>query len=199
MNYLFGCKLALEDIANLGHEIERKVQGAASPTDTYVSTMGGVVMIPESRKLKLIECGIVIGDTRTFSSTKELVANVAELRDSYPEIIVPLLSTIGKISHIGEEMVNIKDYASVGNLMNVNHGLLDAVGVGSPELSLFVYAARRNGALGAKITGAGGGGCMVALTNVARNRDVADAIIEAGGDAIITTATEHGVTVESEI
>ncbi|MBN2488614.1 MAG: mevalonate kinase [Methanosarcinaceae archaeon] len=199
LNHLFGCKLALEDIANLGHEIERKVQGAASPTDTYVSTMGGVVMIPERRKLKLIECGIVIGDTRTFSSTRELVANVAKLRGSYPEIIVPLLSTIGKMSHIGEEMVNKKDYASIGNLMNVNHGLLDAAGVGSPELSLLVYAARLKGALGAKITGAGGGGCMVALTDVASNRDVADAIIEAGGDAIITKATEHGVTVESEI
>ncbi|MBN1134476.1 MAG: mevalonate kinase [Methanosarcinaceae archaeon] len=199
LNYLFGCKLSLEDIANLGYEVERKVQGAASPTDTYVSTVGGVVMIPERRKLKLIECGIVIGDTKTFSSTKKLVANVAELRESYPEIIIPLLSTIGEMSHIGEEMVNKRDYTLVGNLMNVNHGLLDAIGVGSPELSLLVYAARKKGALGAKITGAGGGGCMVALIDVDGNRGVADAIIDSGGNAIITKATEHGVILESDI
>jgi len=199
LNQLFDCKLTLEEIANTGHEIEKKVQGAASPTDTYVSTMGGVVMIPHRRKLKHIDCGIVIGNTNAISSTKELVENVAELRDSYPDIIIPVLSTIGKMSIIGEELVNASDYTSIGNLMNVNHGLLDAVGVGSPELSSLVYAARRNGALGAKITGAGGGGCMVALTDASGTGNVANAITAAGGEAIITSATEHGIRVELQV
>ena len=199
LNHMFDCNLTLEEIAKLGHEIEIQVQGAASPTDTYVSTMGGVVMIPQRKKLKNIDCGIVIGNTNVFSSTKELVANVAKLRENYPQIIGPVLSAIGSMSEIGEELVNNSDYTSIGNLMNINHGLLDSVGVGSIELSSLVYAARSSGAFGAKITGAGGGGCMVALMDKSKTKAVADAINIAGGNAIVTSATEHGVMVESNL
>ena len=199
LNTLFECKLTLEEIAKLGHEIEIQVQGAASPTDTYVSTMGGVVMIPQRKKLKNIDCGIVIGNTNVFSSTKELVANVAKLRESYPQIIGPVLSAIGSMSEIGEELVNNSDYTSIGNLMNINHGLLDSVGVGSIELSSLVYAARNSGAFGAKTTGAGGGGCMVALMDKVKTEAVADAIDAAGGSAIVTNATEHGIVMESNL
>ncbi len=197
LNTLFNCKMTLEEIAKLGHEVEVQIQGAASPTDTYVSTMGGVVLIPQKKKLKRIDCEIVIGNTNMLSSTKELVANVAKLQNSYPQIIGPVLSVIGSISKIGEELVINSDYASIGNLMNINHGLLDSVGVSSIELSSLVYAARNSGAFGAKITGAGGGGCIVAFVDRMQVDNVAYAINAAGGSSIITNATEHGIMVES--
>ncbi|OPY16750.1 MAG: Mevalonate kinase [Methanomethylovorans sp. PtaU1.Bin073] len=197
LNMLFGYGLQLEDIASLGHSIERKIQGAASPTDTYVSTMGGVIMVPMKKKLDIIDCGIVIGNTGRFSSTRQLVSNVALLKKHYPEIIDPILSTIGKISITGEELVIKKEYESIGNLMNINQGLLDAIGVSSSELANLIYAARNNGAYSAKITGAGGGGCMVALTSPSDVVKIASAISQAGGEAIITKVTEHGVKVEN--
>lgn len=197
LNILFGCGLQLEDIAALGHSIERKIQGAASPTDTYVSTMGGVIMVPMKKKLNLIDCGIVIGNTGRFSSTRQLVSNVALLKKHYPEIIDPILSTIGKISITGEELVVKKEYEAIGNLMNINQGLLDAIGVSSSELANLIYAARNSGAYSAKITGAGGGGCMVALTHPSDVKKIASAISQAGGEAITTKITEHGVKVEN--
>ena len=193
LNELFGCGLSLEEIAKAGHEIEIRVQGAASPTDTYVSTFGGVVTIPERRKLRIPDCGIVIGDTGIFSSTKELVANVRKLCESYPELIEPLMASIGRISKIGESLVMAGDYTSVGRLMNVNQGLLDALGVNVLELSRLIYSARKAGAFGAKITGAGGGGCMVALTATDRCTQVAEAMSEADGRVIITKPTEQGL------
>ncbi|RXA21407.1 mevalonate kinase [Methanosarcina sp. MSH10X1] len=193
LNELFGCGLSLNEIAKLGHEIEIKVQGAASPTDTYVSTFGGVVTIPDRRKLKTPDCGIVIGDTGVFSSTKELVANVRKLRESYPELIELLMVSIGRISKIGESLVLAGDYPSIGRLMNVNQGLLDALGVNILELSKLIYSARGAGALGAKITGAGGGGCMVALTAPDKSTQVAEAIAKAGGKVTITRPTEQGL------
>lgn len=196
LNELFGCGLSLQEIAKLGHEIEIKVQGAASPTDTYVSTFGGVVIIPERRKLKIPDCGIVIGDTGVFSSTKELVANVRKLRENYPELIEPLMTSIGKISRIGEKLVLSGDYASIGRLMNVNQGLLDAIGVNILELSQLIYSSRTAGAFGAKITGAGGGGCMVALVAPQKCAQVAEAIANAGGRATITKPTEEGLKVD---
>jgi mevalonate kinase len=193
LNKLFGCGLSLEEIAKTGHEVEIRVQGAASPTDTYVSTFGGVVTIPERRKLRIPDCGIVIGDTGIFSSTKELVANVRKLRESYPELIEPLMASIGRISKIGESLVMAGDYPSIGRLMNVNQGLLDALGVNILELSRLIYSARKAGAFGAKITGAGGGGCMVALTATDRCTQVAEAMLVADGKVIITKPTEQGL------
>lgn len=196
LNELFGCGLTLEEIAKLGHEMEIRVQGAASPTDTYVSTFGGVVTIPERRKLRTPDCGIVIGNTGIFSSTKELVANVRKLRESYPELIESLMASIGRISKIGESLVMAGDYSSIGRLMNVNQGLLDALGVNILELSRLIYSARRAGAFGAKITGAGGGGCMVALTSTYRCVQVAEAMSEAGGKVTITKPTEQGLKLD---
>lgn len=193
LNELFGCGFSLNEIAKLGHEIEIEVQGAASPTDTYVSTFGGVVTIPDRRKLRTPECGIVIGDTGVFSSTKELVANVRKLRESYPELIEPLMASIGRISKIGESLVFAGDYPSIGRLMNVNQGLLDALGVNILELSKLIYSARGAGAFGAKITGAGGGGCMVALTAPDKCIQVAEAIAKAGGRVTITKPSEQGL------
>ncbi|MFY9200389.1 MAG: mevalonate kinase, partial [Methanosarcina flavescens] len=133
LNELFGCGLSLEEIAKMGHEIEIQVQGAASPTDTYVSTFGGVVTINDRRKLKTPDCGIVVGNTGVFASTKELVANVRKLRESYPNLVEPLMAVIGRTSRIAEPFFQTGDYPSIGKLMNVNQGLLDALGVNTFE------------------------------------------------------------------
>ena len=197
LNELFSCNLEAKDIAIIGHDIEKQVQGNASPTDTYVSTMGGVVMIPERKKLNSLDCAIVVGNTGKFSSTKELVANVGNLREEFPNIIEPILTSIGDMSHLAEEFVNIGDYSTIGKLMNVNHGLLDAIGVGGAELSELVYTARNSGAISAKITGAGGGGCIVALANGIDAKNIAQAIRDTGAEAIITRNTDKGVRLES--
>lgn len=196
LNEMFGCGLSLEEIAKMGHEIEIQVQGAASPTDTYVSTFGGIVTVPDRKKLKTPDCGIVIGDTGVFASTKELVINVRKLRESYPHLIEPLMVVIGRISKTAEPFFLAGDYSSIGKLMNVNQGLLDALGVNTFELSKLIYSSRGAGAFGAKSTGGGGGGCMVALTAPDKCTQVAEAIIDAGGKAIITKPTEQGLRLE---
>ncbi len=197
LNHLYDCGLSLDEVAKAAHVIERKVQGSASPTDTYVSTMGGVVMVPQRRKISLLKCPIIIGNTNRFSSTKELVGNVADLRNEFPSVIDPILSNIGQMSKLAEELVTKHDYLTLGKLMNVNQGLLDAIGVGSFELSSLVYAARNSGAISAKITGAGGGGCMFALAEDEEVFQVAKSIEDVGGEAIITKNTGEGVRMES--
>ncbi|MCZ7394091.1 MAG: mevalonate kinase [Candidatus Methanoperedens sp.] len=197
INIEFGLGYENEELAGMGHGIEKEVQGAASPTDTFVSTFGGVVEIPSRKRLELLDCGIVIGNTNKGASPKKtakLVQQVARLKEEYPDSINPIIKTIGSFARHGELMVSEKNYISLGKLMNVNHGLLDALGVCTMELSALVYAARNAGAYGAKLTGAGGGGCMVALTH--SPKDVAAAIEKAGGQAIITRFTSEGVKEE---
>jgi len=197
INIECGAGYEKERIAQMAHEIEKEVQGAASPTDTFVSTFGGVIEIPSRKRLDLLDCGIVIGNTGKGASPKKtanLVKQVAVLKEEYPDSINSIIKTIGSFAKHGEIMVAQKKYQALGKLMNVNHGLLDALGVSTLELSALVYAARNAGAYGAKLTGAGGGGCMVALTD--SQVEVAHAIENAGGKAIITRFTREGVLQE---
>jgi len=198
LNAEFRLMMDSATLAEVGHRIERDIQGSASPTDTTVSTMGGTMLITpgvSSSRLRLIECNIVIGDTEEFSSTKELVGNVRILHEDYPGVRDSIFDIIDNLSEIGVPLIEGRDYGSVGELMNIDHGLLDAIGVGSAKLSRLVCAARDAGAYGAKITGAGGGGCIVVLASDAVADAVASAINDAGGRAIRTKASEDGVVV----
>jgi mevalonate kinase len=184
------------DIAFMAYQTELEVQGAASPTDTFVSTMGGTVVVPDKKILPPINCGIVVGHTGISKSTSRMVSRVRVLKEKYPEVVDGIMGSIGSISSRGEDLIKKNDYRSIGELMNVNQGLLDALGVTIPELSLQIHAARQHGAYGAKITGAGGGGCMVAICDEKSCRDIASAIGRSYGDSFITRPTVEGVLIK---
>jgi len=196
LNEEFQTGMTLDEIASMGYQTELDIQGAASPADTYVSTMGGTVIVPDKKKLPPISCGIVVGHTGISKSTSRMVSRVRTLKEKYPEILDAIMDCIGRMSARGEELVLKNDYKSVGELMNVNQGLLDAIGVNIPELSLQINAARAHGAYGAKITGAGGGGCMVAICDHDRCKEIATAIGRSYGDSFITKPAADGVRLE---
>ena len=192
----FGVEMDLSMIAATAHRVERVVQGAASPTDTFVSTMGGVVVVPERRHLSPLGCKIVIGEAErgVGEKTREMVSRVAELRETYPDVVDPIFNAIGGLARNGVRLIEEDDCRGIGRLMNINDGLLEALGVGTSVLSRLVHAARDAGAFGAKITGAGGGGCMVALTD--DPQEVARGIEDAGGRAIVVEIAREGVREE---
>jgi len=188
--------LGEEDIARMGHEVERSVQGSASPTDTYLSTFGGAYIMPEARRLTPPRCGIVVGDTKRSASTKALVAMVRELKSHHPELVENIMDAMATLSREGERLLEAGELSELGRLMNINHALLNALGVGTPELDRLASAARAAGALGAKITGAGGGGCIVCLADEENTSQVANAIRRARGRAYIVRPAEVGLVVE---
>ncbi len=195
LNEEFQVGLGKDEIAFMAYQVELEVQGAASPTDTFVSTMGGTVVVPDKKILPPINCGIVVGHTGISKSTGRMVSRVKALKDKYPEVVCGIMDAIGDISARGEILIKKNDYRSIGELMNVNQGLLDALGVTIPELSLQIHAARLHGAYGAKITGAGGGGCMVAVCDERSSKDIAMAIGRSYGDSFITRPTSEGVRI----
>lgn len=192
----FRTGLGRERIAFLGYQTELEVQGAASPTDTFVSAMGGTVVVPDMKALPAIGCGIVVGYTGIPKSTARMVSRVRALKERYPDVIGGIMDAIGDISARGEDLIKKNDYRSIGELMNVNQGLLDALGITIPELSRQIYAARRHGAYGAKVTGAGGGGCTVALCDAKGAREIAAAVRRACGDGFVGRPTAQGVSVQ---
>jgi mevalonate kinase len=83
--------------------------------------------------------------------------------------------------------------------MDMNHALLEALGVGHPQLSRIVLAARAQGAFGAKITGAGGGGCMIALCPKHLKMRIAGAIEDCEARAIVTGIDTEGARKEKDV
>lgn len=160
-----GVELDRDELATRAYQVERDVQGGrASRADTYCSTMGGVVRVEGDTctEIGVPEIPIVIGYDGGAGDTGTLVSDVEALRETYP-FAADTITTIGDVVQQGEEFLRDGDLEAVGRLMNFNHGLLSALGVSSRSLDAMVWAARDSGALGAKLTGAGGGGCIVAV------------------------------------
>ncbi len=169
--YSGGYELPKEEIARLGWEVEKAVQGVASPMDTSIATFGGFMKIRfgggsiERSSLDVgVDLPIVIAYVEREARTRDMVLAVRERVTRYPEIYGRIVEVIGEVTSRAEVALRKGDIYEVGQLMNVNHGLLDALGVSTRRLNEVVYAARGSGALGAKLTGAGGGGCAIALT-----------------------------------
>jgi len=97
------------------------------------------------------------------ASTSEMVAGVAEFRDREADLFEYVKLLIGDTSRFASSAMREGDWERVGELMDVNHGALATIGVSTEALDRACYVARDFGALGAKLTGAGGGGCVVAL------------------------------------
>jgi mevalonate kinase len=160
-----GVELTPVEIADRAYQVEHTVQdGEASRADTFCSAMGGAVRVEgdDCRTIDAPDLPFVIGYDGGAGDTGALVAGVRRLREDY-DFAADTVSAIGDIVRRGEEALVDGDIDELGRLMNFNHGLLEALGVSSRSLDAMVWAARDAGALGAKLTGAGGGGCIVAL------------------------------------
>ncbi|NOZ59258.1 MAG: mevalonate kinase [Euryarchaeota archaeon] len=195
---LLGADVGAERLASLGHRVELEVQGSASPTDTAAATYGGVLFVRPGRGIERLslegELPLIVGNTRKERSTKLLVARVRELREALPEVVDPIIGSIGRVTREARRCLEEGELSRVGMLMNINHGLLEALGVSTEELSRLVHIARSAGAEGAKLTGAGGGGCMLALAGERHGR-----VLEALGkrcEAMPAGVTFQGVRIE---
>jgi len=199
---LLGTQLSREQIFRMAYESERLVHGTPSGIDPAIATYGGVLQFQRGKDFTSLDVHtqipLVIGNTKVTRSTGELVAIVRDIRENYPFIVDPIIRTGGKIALDAVEALKKGDLQVVGELMNINHALLCAVGVSHEALERLIYAARKDGALGAKLTGGGGGGCMIALAETDKLKRVAKTIERVGGEAFIAEKTNEGVRVERE-
>jgi len=200
INDEFSLHKTRDDIADMAFEIEKKVQkGRASPTDTTVSMYGGIVLISggSRRRLPPQNLHLVIGDSLVSHSTAKMVEQVGEQKKKHPEIVDPILDAIEGVSMSAIHHLN--NPKELGWYMDINHALLEALGVGHPQLSKIVLVARAEGAFGAKITGAGGGGCMIALCPKQLKQRIANAIEACDARAIVTSIDTEGARKEKNV
>jgi mevalonate kinase len=166
---LIGVELSTREISELAFEGERIIHGNPSGVDNNISSFGGVMKYERGKEIERFDfkdpLPFIIGNTNKRRSTRRMVEKVKLLRERTPMIVDSIIDTMGELSNNGLEalMSNPLDISKIGDLMNLNHGLLSAIGVSTTELDNLVHASIRGGAAGAKLTGAGGGGCMIAV------------------------------------
>ena len=156
-----------KSLAHDAHMIEKAVQGVASPLDTYVSTYGGIIFFRRANKVEHFNINLnapfVVGYTTKHGNTGKMVKEVRNLKVRNPKLINNVISSMGYLTNQAKNAIYKRDFNKLGELMNINHGYLDVLGVNTLELSRMVYNARDAGAIGAKTTGSGGGGSIIAL------------------------------------
>lgn len=196
-----GHSLTKKEIAEISYRLEKTVQnGMGSPMDTALATYGGYLQIAHDiRPLDLPPLNMIVGYTGMPHDTRSEVEKVQNLRKRYPDLVDPIFRAIGAISQRAILLIKEENEAGTGELMNINHGLLASLGVSSRELEELVYAARgAGGAMGAKLTGAGGGGCMIALPGRAGTEALLVALRQARATAFQVTVGCEGVRLEAE-
>jgi len=197
---LLNMNISKEDIFRISYETEKIVHGTPSGVDPAISTFGGILLFQKDTGFKSLDVEadvpLVIGYTGVERSTRVQVAKVRNMKEKYPRIIEQMMKTAREIVLEAIDAFKKGDLETLGALMNINHALLYGLGVSAESLEWLINTARKTGALGAKLTGAGGGGCMVALVEDERLRQVFEAIQRSGGSPFIARKTDEGVKIE---
>lgn len=198
------------EVARLAFEVELGVQeGRASPTDTSTSVAGGGVLVdgaPGANLLWDLERGerrwylhrldaprftLVIGHSGQRGSTAVQVKHVADLARRDPAAL-RTVKELGDFARQGVGCLARRDVEGLGKLMDQAHAGLRRLGVSTAHLDELVEAARPH-SYGAKLTGAGGGGSIIALTDAPH--EVAQALKAKGCQPLIAAMTERGLEV----
>jgi hydroxymethylglutaryl-CoA reductase len=181
--------LSDERINELAFECEKVAHGTPSGIDNTLATWGQFMLFrngetPEREVIEVSEpLSMVVGMSGVESLTARTVARVREAWKKNPVLYERIFDEIDTLAGNGLEALRAGDYDTLGELMNVCQGLLNAMQVSSWELEELVEVARKNGAAGAKLTGGGGGGSIIALCPEDGAR-VARAIRAAGYNAL---------------
>jgi mevalonate kinase len=163
-------------------ESERLVHKNSSGADCYVSTFGGLMSYTKKKGFNKIESrkdlSLIVVNIGIKHSTGSLVSSVKKFKEWNVLLFKDLSSYADNICKKAVSAINIGDEKKVGKLMNENHALLQQLGISHRKIDQMVNICVGNGALGAKLTGAGGGGSMIALIPTENKRKVISEIKE---------------------
>jgi mevalonate kinase len=191
----FGRALSDEEVNAFAFEIEKLHHGTPSGIDNTVVTYAKPVYFVKDRPIETFMVGkpftIVIGDTGIHAPTRESVGEVRKLWEADKIKWEGVFDQIGDIAKKARKNIENGKWKQLGDLMNQNHNLLQELTVSSSELDKLVRAAREAGALGAKLSGGGLGGNMIALVAPETAEAVAKSMMDAGAKRTIVTTIER--------
>jgi mevalonate kinase len=191
----FDQSLPPAEISTLVYEVEKLYHGTPSGIDNTVIAFQQPVYFIKGEAIRRMRVGrpfhLVIGDTGLVSPTHKVVGDLRRRWQADPDNYEGYFDEIETVANQARVAIEqgLPGLAALGKLMDENQELLESLGVSSPELDRLIKAARQAGALGAKLSGAGWGGNMIALVppDQTVREQVAHALREAGATGVIVT------------
>jgi mevalonate kinase len=182
------------DVSALAFEVEKLYHGTPSGIDNTVVTFAKPVYFIKGQPLQTFKVGqpftLLIADTGIASPTRIAVGDVRTAWQAEPARYDALFARVGALAQQARPAIERGEVAALGPLMDENHALLQELGVSGPELDQLVTAARAAGAQGAKLSGGGRGGNMIALVDEASTPGVSAGLTAAGAKSVISTVVK---------
>jgi mevalonate kinase len=184
-----GIELSPDGHNALAHELEKLVHGSPSGIDDTVVTHQRPIWFVRGERIRFLDATdaprLVLASCRSPGSTKEAVSSVRALKEANQELFARMCDHAGQLVRDGLVAMLARDRQRLGRLLDENHELLRQLRVSTVELDCLVDAARKAGAHGAKLTGAGRGGFMLALVDESTEDSVAGALQRAGAALVL--------------
>lgn len=200
LSIFFDKPLTSQELFELSYHVTLGIQGLGSGFDIAAAAFGGSLYFVTAGKiiepLKVPSLPLIVGYSGMKADTPYYVRKVAERFKTKKTELMNLFSKISTLVNRAKEKLLSSDYLQVGKLMTENHLLLQELGVSTPQLDTMVDVAIDAGAWGAKLSGAGGGDCMIALVSEDKRKQVEDAIKKAGGEIINVKNNAQGIRLE---
>jgi mevalonate kinase len=186
-----GHPLSDGQVSELVYEAEKVYHGTPSGIDNVVITYSRPIYYMKDKPVEILPVkkpfSLVIGDTGLKSPTSVAVGEVRQAWQANPERYEQLFDAVAGVAIAGRKAIRSGKVETLGPLMDGNQRLLQQMGVSSPQLDALIDAAKSAGALGAKLTGAGRGGSMIALVESGSSNDITNALFLAGAAGVIVT------------
>jgi mevalonate kinase len=167
LSALEGWSLDQKSLVEAASAGERLVHGNPSGIDATTSAMGGVILFKKGEEPRRVELRTPVTLMVVFSgrrrNTGRLIARVAGMKQTYPALFASLCESATLVSGLCADALARGDMASLGRLMTYSHAVLARAGASNQKLDELVDLCLASGCLGAKLTGAGGGGSVLAV------------------------------------
>lgn len=200
LSELFGAKMSKKELFDISYKTVLDVQRIGSGFDVASAIYGGTLYFIKGGKtieeIKIKKIPIIVGYTGVKADTSTLVKKVSEKLEAETEKLNNIFDKIGNIVIQAKEKIKKSKWSEAGFLMNENQKYLEMLEVSSPELDRLIFSANKAGVYGSKLSGAGGGDCMISLASKEKAAAVSAAIEKAGGTIIPVETNVEGVRVE---
>ena len=196
---LEGWDLDLETITEKAMLGEKMVHGRPSGVDVAASALGGVLQfrVGEAPRKVALETPsrLLVVYSGKRRSTGRLVSKVSSMKGLYPALFSKLCESATQITQLATERLVKGRLEELGQIMTYNHAALGMVGASNEQLDRLVDLCLQSGCLGAKLTGAGGGGSVLGITRRGEEEAVAERVSKNGFETFITEVPVGGVRV----
>ncbi|MGX7129703.1 mevalonate kinase [Enterococcus wangshanyuanii] len=178
-----------ETLLRLVDEAEKIAHGNPSGIDAAATSGSKPIFFIKGQPLELFPMNVsnaylIVADTGIKGQTREAVSDVAHLFEEDKQLAAKHITELGRLTVQAKQAILMNDVPLLGTSMNQAHEHLKALTVSNKQLDHLVETARNNGALGAKLTGGGRGGCLIALVDSKRQAEkIADSLKNAGATA----------------